>query len=304
MSVPPGIDYRWLRRLRLPFTGLGSDGRTTAYEANGKGDGLYITARVQKNIHGLATPSQIMVYNLSPESRAAFRRGDTKVTLEAGWDHGPGAGLKLCFRGSLMTAVHARAGGEIATTVNASSMLQALAKTEIHGTWRTGIPVQMIVRELAMLLPDVEFDPSLLTGIDRYVVGFKGWSCSGLVIDGLDQLAREFGFSWTVIDGKFMAAGDQDSFGVCAIIREPYLIDVNPILSGPLQIATGIKARCALETALMPMWRVGIESTVNAKYNGDDYRIVSVVHNLNCQAANGFISEVTAFMPPSAERSL
>jgi hypothetical protein len=310
MTADPGITHHWLRRIRATFTGLAlatdsatftGEGKTIAYESTGRPDDLRITAQIRKHIHGIPSASQITLFNLSPETRGAFRRGGTKIRIEAGWDQGPGAGLKQCFYGSLLTAVHARAGADIATTIHAISGFDALSNENKPGTWSEGCPVRKIVEYMVEKLPGVTFDPARIK-VDR-TIGEKGWSWVGPPAAGLNALGREYGFSWTIVDGMFQAVGDKANFGICATLKDPYLVGVNPVLAGPLQIATGIQARCAFEAALAPAWKVAIDSKTNPKYNGGDYRITSVVHHLDCRTINSFVSDVTAFMPPGA-RSL
>jgi hypothetical protein len=312
MTAEPGINYRWLRRIRATFTGLNlatdsvtftGAGKTSIYETTGRQDGLRISAAIIKAVNGLPGASNIMLYNLSPETRGAFVRNQTMVKIEAGWDQGSNSGIQKAFSGHVLSAGHSRAGADIVTTVRATSGIDDLMQEEERKTWKQGYPVWDIVMELAGKLPGVTVDPAKIKDIDM-VVGRKGWSWAGSVIPALAALGREYGFSWTVIDDVFQAVKDgKSNFGICATLKEPYLIEVNAVLAGPLQLATGIQAKCAFNPLIMPGFNIQINSALAKKFNGADYRVASVTHNLDCFASNSFTTNVMAFMPPSS-RSL
>lgn len=305
MSSGAGIIWPWLRRIKVTFTGLSSGG-SKEFISTGKPDGLRITAMVRKTIQGIPAATNLVLYNLSKDTRGSFQRDKTKVKIEAGWDEGPrkeaGKDLVECFYGSLLSCVHNRRDSEIITTIHAMSMLSDLSRAEIRKTWAEGTPARTVAQDLAN-----ELKPSDIVGLDtvKGVVSFRGWSYGGSVHKALDELSREFSFSWRPQrDGVIQFTGDPVNLGLCATIKDPYLIDLNPILSGPLQIAIGIKVRCTFEANLEPGYNLGVESKISPKFNGQDYRISSVIHSLDCYTKNSFISEVVAFLPPGDPRGL
>ena len=296
-----GITWPWLRRIKVTFTGLSSGGGKE-FVSTGKPDGLRISARIHKTIQGIPAATNLVLYNLSGDTRGSFQRDTTKVRIEAGWDEGPKSGLVQCFYGSLLSAVHNRNGAEIVTTIHAMSMLSDLSRADARITREKGYPVQKIARELAS-----ELAPSSIIGLEtvKGTIGFCGWSYAGSVRGALDDLAREFSFSWTCpSDGVVQFTGDPRNLGVCATIQDPYLIDLNPLLAGPLQIATGIKVRCTFEANLKPGYNLGVKSKISPKFDGSDYRISAVTHSLDCYTKNSFISEAVAFLPPGDARGL
>lgn len=291
MTVNAGINWPWLRRIRVEFTGLSSGGGK-AFESTGKPDALRITARVQKNIQGIPAATNLMLYNLSKDTRKTFQRDTTKVRIFAGWDEGPRSGLEQSFYGSLLTAVHNRAGEDIITTIQAVSMIEDFAREAYIQPWAPGTPVVAIVLDAVKCLKNV--NGCIIKGIEG-VIGFKGWAHCDSVRTALDKLSREFSFSWTVTDGCFQAVGDKASLGKKATFQDPYLIDVNPILSGPLQIAIGLKVRSTFDATITPGYNVSVNSQISPEYNDDGYRVSAVVHNLDCYTASSFISETVAF---------
>ena len=87
----PGIDFPWLRRIKVTFEGL-SGGGNAVYESDGTQETARIIARVEKTIQGIPNATNLMLYNLSENTRGSFLRGETKVKIEAGWDKGPISG--------------------------------------------------------------------------------------------------------------------------------------------------------------------------------------------------------------------
>ena len=302
MSASPGIAFDWLRRIEVVFAGLSGAGGEKTHVSTGKPDGLKISAHIVKSVQGIPGASEITLYNLSPETRSAFRRDTTKVRVSAGWENGPRAGMNQCFHGSLLSVVHHRAGSDVVTVVQALSMLDDLARSAEKLAYDAGFPVRSIVFVLASHLPGVRVDAANVVGIEAKV-GDKGWAFAGTTREALNALSREYAFSWTIVDGEFQAVGDRERFGDGGVLKDPRLIDVAPILTGPLQFATGIRARCSFEAGLRPGQGVEIQSRTNPGYNGGGYRVNSVAHRLDCFAANSFTSDLTAFLPPG-ERSL
>jgi hypothetical protein len=302
MTSSAGITWPYLRRIEVKFSNIPQPFASTGRQAaeNGK-DNARITVRIEKAIQGIST-ANVTLYNLSPDTRTMFQRDTTKVEVKAGWERGIGPEPSRCFYGSLFTAQHNRSGPDIVTTIHAMSMIGDLAKTEIRKPWGQGYPVRNIVIDLANELAkggNIEVDEKRIVGINK-VVGKKCWAHAGAARDALDNLGREHGFSWTVIDGKFQAIADDKNLGGTTTVKEPYLIDVNPVLTGVQQIATGLRVRCMFNADLDPGRNITVQSKLS-RFSGQPYRINRTAHSLDCFSANSFISDVTAFLPPSAE---
>lgn len=278
------IGFPWLRRIRLSFSGM-SGGRTSTMEATGKITDYHITATIHKEIMGLPPSTEIIIRNLSPDTRKAFVKNETKVRIEAGWDFGPFAGLRECFVGELLSSESYRRGPTIETKIAAMSGLNGLSKAHAEKTYPS-IPVRNVIFDLASKIEGVTYDASLVKGI-KGKIGERGWSCCEDVKDALTKLAREFSFSWTIIDGKFHAIGDKEAFGVTATLEDPYLINVNPMLSGPQRVVTGVKFSSTYTPGVKPMYYTRIKSTVDNSNDGE-YRVNVARHFLDCYADNGF----------------
>ncbi len=303
--IAPAIDFPWLRRIKVTFSGLAlatdsvtftGAGKTVSYECDGTQQNVRVVAKVHKVIQGLPDATNLMLWNLSPDTRNYFVRGRTKVRIEAGWDYGPFAGLRQCFYGSFVNSVSMRAGPDIVTSINAISAVDDLALTPVNEEWSAGVPVRTIVNYLASLLAGVALDNARIKGFDDRKIGPGGWSCCGTVRGALNALSSEFGFSWTICDGYFQAVGDEKSLGGITGVRDPYLIDINPVFTGPgmEQAATGLRIRCAFNATVDPMFRVSVESQIEPRYNGGGYTVQTVDHDLGCFPGDNFMTAINA----------
>lgn len=298
----PGIDFPWLRWIKVTFEGL-SGGGNSVYESDGTQETARIVTRVEKTIQSLPAATNLMMYNLSENTRNSFVRGQTKVRIEAGWKQGPFAGLKQCFYGSSVTSFSQRAGSDIVTSINAISMAEDLTTTSIFKTWGPGTSVESIVKELAGKLKNIkEVRVKDITA----KVSKGGWTHSDTVRNALERLSAEFGFSWNICDGVFQALKDKKTFGGNTVIKSPYLIDINPVFTGPgsEQIATGLRIRSTFNATVIPMFNVGVQSVIEKRFNSGSYIVQSVVHNLDCWNKNSFISEINTLIDPASARAI
>lgn len=291
----PGIDFDWLRRIRVSFEGL-QGGGSKSYDSDGTRASARIVARIEKVIQDLPDASTVMLYNLSADTRAAFVDGKTKIRVEAGWDQGPRAGLRQCYYGTLVTAFSQRSGQDIVTSVSSISMGEGLATATVIQSWGPGTPVKTIVRRMAEKLRDVRIDAARIMGLDGMSVGKGGWAHADTARRGLDRLSTEFGFSWTICDGVFQAVKDRRALGGGAVIESPYLIDVNPVLygSGIGRAITGLRIRCTFAPTVNPQRAVSVRSTVEPRFNREEYLVQSVTHELDCFNKHSFVTQINA----------
>jgi hypothetical protein len=259
-----------------------------AFESTGKQDGYRISARIQKHVHGFGA-SEIRIWNLSPDSRGAFQRAETKVRVMAGWDN---QGMALAFKGRLLHSQSNRAGPDIVTTLTAQSGREMCSIAAINSSWTGGSKVRDIVLNIARRLEGVTVDASRVKGISG-VIGFKGWAHCGDAESALNNLAREFGFSWTIDNEVFQAVGDMDGFGNGVLVKAPNLIDVSPVLSGARRYQRGVTGRCTYNPVILPGEWIKVESTVNPNCNGR-FVVNKVEINLDCFEDSGHTMSFTA----------
>lgn len=298
MADSKSIDFPWKRRIQVEFEGLSGVGSkvmvATGKHISDEKDNYRIVATINKAMIGLAPPSTIMLWNLSPETRASFVRNQTKVRVKAGWDEGPYLGLSQCFYGNLLSAIHSRSGPDIITTLSVQYWFDLLADKELSKPYRAGTPVTAIVQDLYNKIGGLQ--GLKIKGIDNARIGSGGYSDINWVKEWLDRLGKYYQFSWTIIDGVMQVLADENSFGKTAAIKDPYLIMANPILNGPMQAYAGVQWSCVFDPNIVP----GHTSTINSKFSDGNnpmngsYLVQSVSHILDCHSPQSFVSNAVA----------
>lgn len=304
-----GIDYPWLRRIRVEVTGLGNSVaplfgdpairnavNRKVFESDGTPNNLRISAKIQKTVQSAAVASSVWIWNLSPDTRNNFQRSETEVTVYAGWDHGPYAGLHRVFYGQFLTAQHQRQGPDVVTQLFLQSGHGAANSTSVYKTWRNE-PVRNIVLDIARRMKGVAVDEKLVSGIVGHV-GERGWCAAGSASHALTRLAQQYGFHWSIQDGVFQTVsknpdGTGGAIGKDIKLGAPYLVNASSMLSGIRQYRRGVYVTSAFNPALRPGNSVIVESSVDPGCNGS-WRVQKLEHSLDCYAANSFTTAITA----------
>jgi hypothetical protein len=276
----------WIRRLLVTIGPIGEWSNAT----NGAGDiiqilsdgtqnTLRITATINKTIMGIPSPSTICLYNLSRATRTALQTTLSKLTLSAGWNN---TALSKEFQGSILACYTERQGPDLITTIIALQGVGPLIKSTVSKTYIEGAKIKDIVKDIAGSISGISLSESNIKGIDG-VIGSGGWSFSGSAKDALTALASEYGFSWTVDDGCFYFLGDAAKFSGIVVLDGDNggLMNVSPILSGPLQMQTGVNIKAVFVPGVLPGSTVRIKSNVMSKLNGD-YRVHTQTISLDC----------------------
>lgn len=280
----------WLRRLVVTLGPLeewrGASGQGIEIKSDGTLQTLRIAATVQKTIMAQPMPSQISVYNLSEETRNALKRSLTKITLQAGWEN---TELRTVFQGSVLNAFSERNGPDIVTKIIALPGYGALVRGVSSAAFGPGAPAITAVTKLAQDLPGVNVSAANMYGITSNL-GPQGWAFAGATKDGLTRLAEEHSFSWSIQDGNFVALGDTVALPSRVNLNGENggLINVAPLLNGPLQMQIGVKIRALYIPGTAPGSAVQVTSQINKGLSGI-YRIHTSSVSLDTQAETWYM---------------
>jgi hypothetical protein len=111
-------------------------------------------------------------------------------------------------------------------------------------------------------------------------VGSRGYKFSGLVSDCLFDLARIYGFHWTIIDGSFKAVPDRTPLlGNTIDINsaDGFLLRAEPMLFSEFQIQSGIVIHTLLNPYIQCDGVINLTTAINPALNGS-YLIWSLTH--------------------------
>ncbi len=265
----------WLRRIRVTLGPLeewrgSKSGEIVKWESDGTLNGLRVTGSFQKTIMGIPNPSQISLYNLGLEARNGIQSSMTKITVEAGWDN---TVMRTVFSGSVLQSYSERQGSDIVTKISALPGYGALVRATTTYSAAPGSSLKEVVKRVAKDLPGVTVDDASFAGIEGQI-GNNGWSFAGATKDALTSLSDEYGFSWSIADGQFTAIND--TFMLPDFIElngvSGGLMQIAPIVSGPLQIQTGVRIKALYLPGLTAGNSIKVKSDINPRLSGT-YRI-------------------------------
>lgn len=244
------------------------------FYGDGTPDNLRIKFAVKKHIISTATPTTISIYNLSEGTRNDLQKPDIRILLNVGWENTP---LIRIFQGSILAAPTVREGADLITTIYALSAFSGLSRSTVSASYAEGWPIKEIVIELAKEIEGVSVDPKKVD-ITAAATGSAGWNSSGRVEDQLNDLARVYGFSWTVEDGSFKAIDDARAYpGFVLANASTGLKRAEPKLVAPFQKTAGASISSILNPYIETGTRIRLESIQNPALN-TDYKITTLDH--------------------------
>lgn len=281
----------WLRKLIVTIGPLeesdgaaagsgnaGNSGDVIELVSDGTTDNLKITCEINKTVNGQPSPSTITIYNLSGGTRNRLQRSLTRITVKAGWNN---VEPMQVFEGTIISCASEKQGAEITTKIQAQQGYGALVKAVTSTTFAPNSEIKDAVKELAQNLEGLTVNDSDLVGI-KGKFGASGWSFAGMTKDALTQLANEKGFSWSVDDGMFRALGDTSSFeGIVKLNgQDGGLINVSPVVEGPMQVPKGVKIKAIFIPGVKPGASVAIQSSFAEDLDGE-YRVHTAKYSLD-----------------------
>ena len=262
---------QWLRRMRVTLGPLeeykdAKKGSTIQFVSDGTFNGLRVTASIQKTIMVLPQPSVIDIYNLSSDTRNAIKKSLTKITLEAGWRN---TDYRTVFQGSVVSVYSEKQGADIVTHLLCLPGYGAVIQGASSATFGPATPITTVIEQLGKDLPGVIVDQKNFKGCEGRIGG-RGWSCHGTTKQALTDLAEEYGFSWSIDDGKLVCIGDRFMLASSYTFdsERSGLISITPVLSGPFQITTGVRIKALCIPGLTVGSSIKIDSKLTEKFSG------------------------------------
>ena len=245
-DVPPGPENQALR--------IFSDGSRNT---------LRVSFNVSKTAQSAANNINIEIYNLSERSRQRISQRKTRVKLIVGWANTPPV---LLAQGGVFNAVSRKEGGDIITQLTVLDGFEGMRQGVINRTFGPRTAVAGIVEVLRQNLPGVALGAIQVTG----VVGSGGLTLSARAADALDQLADQYGFTWSIQNGALFALQDGQALGRTHTLSaaNKTLLKVFPLLEGSEQNNLRVKADALLDPRIAPLNQVDIQSDVTPDISG------------------------------------
>jgi len=250
--------------------GGGNSSEALRIFSDGGREDLAIEFNIKKYLQSSANTADIVIYNMRAESRERIRATLSRVRMRVGWAN---TGLSLLMQGGVLNVRTPKDGAEYVTKLTVLDGFGGITKGVTNRTFLGGQSVETLVRSIAADMPGVELGRIDIDGI---------LSSGGLTVldrssNELDNLANQYGFTWSVQDGRFQAISDNRAFDrVFEINAENQnLINITPTLAGAMQHNNGVTIESILNPEIRPGDQMRVTSISNPMLNGS-YKVFSV----------------------------
>lgn len=175
---------------------------------------------IDKNSLGTSNKAKMEIYNLSIQSRQAFKKGYI-VQLKVGYQNI----IDTIFTGNVLTngIGSTRNGADIITTIECGDGESSIVMARLDQSYPAGVSVFQILKDCAaaMNLED-SFNPEgvgsgIIIGVTNSVYN-KGFNASGAVSDTLDKVLKPQGLEWSVQNGNLNIVPKTGHNGQTAIV--------------------------------------------------------------------------------------
>lgn len=230
--------------------------------SNGSGFGLGVKFAVKKSLLGAPNSTTIEITNMGKDTLKRIS-ANAKVQLSVGWAN---TGTEILTSGAILSMVTEKDGVNLSTKLNILDGFGATSRNTTNKTFDGTRSVSSVVSELGGSLDGVTLGNIDVSG----ALGNGGLTMSDLTSDILDDLATQFGFSWSIQNGVFQAVDDLRSLNLKTVISADNnsLIKITPILNGVMQVKTGVEVTAILNPQVTPASRIDVRSNVSPDLNG------------------------------------
>ena len=263
------------------------------FESTGLPEEARITFAVTKK-GSLQVPvyNSVILYNLSDNMKTQLNQGYKDIRLSAGY-LGNQQNLTLIGAGGLQAAVSRREGAIITTTLHYLDGVQGTTLGLINKSYDKDTQVTTIIKDVVAKMPGVTLGD--LEGIDNKV-GSKGLVISGGVRDVINRLAKQYAFSWTIVNNVFHARHDfsiETKLTYTIDERQNNVISITPGLPNSFVTFNSVDIVMLLQPNIDPMGTVILSSITNPELSGK-WKIKTVKHQGDTHGGN-FITTISCF---------
>lgn len=222
---------------------------------------LRVEFQIEKTKDPTANKAEIKITNLSDETRARIREKDALIRVFAGYEGD--LGLVLLFSGNIQHLANDWATPDIVTKIEAQDGQRQLRESRASFSYGNRTSANTILNRLANEI-------GLPLRQDFNVPGsYQGFSFNGRARDGMDEVCRRFGYTWSIQDGEILIVPRSGNTGRVAtllssntgLINTPErLSDQEGELDGAIEKELEWKLTSLLNPRLSPGALVQLES--------------------------------------------
>jgi hypothetical protein len=223
---------------------------------------LRVTFKVERDTKPTPNTAEITVYNLGPQSRAAFETKGVPVLLMAGYADG---NVSQCFSGEARSVTSEKAGTDWVTRIRCGDGERGITMARVKESAKPGMKVGDILLKAAKAIAK---DPGNTMEIAGNMVRTfsSGYAVHGSAAAELTRICAAEGLQWSVQDGRMQILKDGESIQEMGPLFTP-----DTGLIGTPTAATpdakggpqSWKVKVLLEPRLRPGQRFEVERTVS-----------------------------------------
>lgn len=238
---------------------------------------LRIKAQVEKHSDKEPNTCKITIHNCNEQTRTFLEQKPTIVRLEAGYDNV----LRQLFIGDIRTCYTDFTGATPETHLQLADGDRAWRFAQVNKTYRKGTTLGTILKDAAASL-GLSVDARVLASPEMQTQFAAGRTLTGPTRIELTNLLGEFGFNWSMQDGRLRILKDNETLPDEALLISS---SSGPMVGSPSFCApdkpgkpTLVKVKSKLYAQITPGCRIAIRSRV---IHEALFRVEKVNHELD-----------------------
>lgn len=238
---------------------------------------LRIKAQVDKSSDKEPNTCKITIHNCNEQTRTFLEQKPTIVRLEAGYD----GVLRQLFIGDIRTCYTDFTTSTPETHIQLADGDRAWRFAQVNKTYRKGTPVAVVLKDAAASL-GLSVDARVLASKELQAQFAAGRTLSGATRDELSALLGEFGYNWSIQDGRLVILKDNETLPGEALLISA---DSGPMIGSPSFCApdkpkkpTLVKVKSKLYPQITPGCRIAIRSRT---IHESAFRVEKVTHEID-----------------------
>lgn len=165
---------------------------------------LRVTFKVKKTLAKEPNTAEVVIYNLSEQTRSALQGPARRVVLSAGYEET----LAAIFVGDARDCDSVPEGPTWQTTLQLGDGERAYRHGRVNESFRAGVSVASVLQKIA---DEMGLDGSRIGGVPelrgrQYV---SGYAARGRSSRELDRILKGFGLEWSIQDGQLQVLAPQ-----------------------------------------------------------------------------------------------
>lgn len=194
--------------------------------------GLRVTAKATKTLKPEPNKCDVVVYNLSPDHRAALTKAARPtVTLSAGYE----GAITQIFYGQALHVKHERRGADILTTVSTNDSGDKSQKARVHKSFgantKAGEVLKELTKALGIKVGNLNAAVSKLNAGKAASIYANGCTIDGHAPHYLTELCKSAGLEWSIQDGVLQVLDVGKALAASAIVLDESLLIGTPSIS-------------------------------------------------------------------------